>query len=63
MADCPRVNWVAVIGALEETSYHSPVVFEWAGTYWSKNDFAEIARGIHFNWRHFEALAEAAKGG
>lgn len=57
------IDWVDVINALDEIDYRSPVVFEWAGTYWSEIPFIEIARAMYFNWRQFEALAEAVKAG
>jgi sugar phosphate isomerase/epimerase len=57
------IDWVGVIEALDAIGFASPVVFEWTGTYWSDIPFEDIARGHYFNWRQFESLAEAIRGG
>ena len=57
------IDWVDVIRALDEINYRSPIVFEWCGTYWSDIPFVDIARGHYFNWRQFEAMAEAIRTG
>ena len=57
------IDWVDVIRALDEIDYASPLVFEWCGTYWSEMPFVDIARGHYFNWRQFEAMAEAIRTG
>jgi sugar phosphate isomerase/epimerase len=53
------IDWVDVIVALDEVGFAHPVVFEWAGTYWSKLEFAPIARTFYANWRQFEDYVDS----
>ncbi len=53
------IDWADVIMALDEVEFSNPVVFEWAGTYWTELQFAPIARTFYATWRQFEDYADS----
>ena len=52
------IDWVDVIYALDDIGFEYPVIFEWAGTYWTKLDHVTVAKEFYVNWRQFEKYAE-----